>query len=846
MLRKLSLAVAISGLLSPVGVHALGLGDIHLGSALNQRLNAEITIHLARSEELEDVKVVLASLEAFSRAGIDRPFLLSGLRFKPVRNSDGVTVITVSSREPIREPFLNFLVEVNWPKGRLLREYTVLLDPPVTVKRKAAQIESPVVMQQPVAQKTAPTMASWRQYDAGEEREYGPVVANDTLWEIASRMRVEGESIEQVMMTLLYINPDAFIHNNINRLKRGAILRLPATDEVKSLSHQKARADFLAQTRQWRDQHVRSELPVESAPKSETDLAAEQDRLRLASAGKKTAEAGAVEGSAEERPDFNELEQELILVRESNEVFRQEGAELRTRVGELEAQLQDIQQLLTLRSDQLTQMQNAQQQQVAAQPETVESAPAEIEAVQPAKPDSQMPVPAIDEEVVDEAVEEVADQQPTVQEEPVVTAVEPAPAVEDVPSVAEPSVPVGDPTAKQSTLTGFIDAVRNNPTLMAIVGGVVALLVALLTFFVRRRKSTEAEFAESILVTSKGDAAVESGSAAGLSVESSDETSLLSDFSPSDIDALQDETGEVDPLSEADVYIAYGRYQQAEELIQQAINDDNSRVDLKFKLLEIYYSTQNAAAYSELAQRLADQGADEADPKTWAQIVSMGHELVPHEALFGATADAEDDLVVGGAAELEQAEGVADEPLDELADLDDFDLGDYEAELGLDDEDGSLLDISEELSEEAGLVVDDETLSLQLSDDADETLELGDLDVNLDSVDIASELGGEELDLESLGDELEMLSGDLEPELEIHHDEMSSSSTLDDEPAEEGGLLSESDELLDEDEIGTKLDLARAYADMGDKEGAENILREVISEGSDEQQQEAEELLGNL
>ncbi len=864
MFRKLSLAVAISGLLSPVGVYALGLGDIHLGSALNQRLNAEITVHLARTEELDDIKIELASSEAFARAGLDRPFLLSGLRFSPVQNSDGETIIAVTSREPIREPFLNFLVEVNWPKGRLVREYTVLLDPPVTLKRSAAPIENTVVTSQLQRVERAPS----RQPAAvsGEGREYGPVVAEETLWNIASRMRTDGESVEQVMMALLDNNPNAFIHNNINRLKRGSILRLPASEDVQALDREQARSEFLAQTSQWRDQNSISAAAISGVPlvasASVDAVAGQRDHLKLASASKAPTEAGTIEGEAEKTADISGLEQELLLVREANEVVRQEGAQLRSRVGELEAQLQDIQRLLTLRNNELAQMQLAQQpvensSNVTGEVTAGASMPVSEEIVQ--KQEKIVPVDQEKEKFIEPHAQEGDE---------VLPVAETTPQPEVKPAVVAPMKQPAAPTGLGSIL--------DNPALLAIAGGVVALLLAAVAFIIRRRKSTEAEFAESILVAPK-DAAGENASDADLAPASTDETSLLSDFSPSDIDALQEETGEVDPLSEADVYVAYGRYQQAEELIQQAIERDDERVELKFKLLEIYYSTQNKSAFIELAQRLANEGAEGKNPQAWAQVVSMGRELDPGEMLFGSV-------------DQQPAERAVENAPDEL---EDFDLGDLDVELGLDGDDNSLPNIgdtneAEALQSQSETAVDDIKTDLLDAPD-EETLELGDLSIadeslDLDDIDLSAELGGEisdldlddlslsldselaidkseteEINLDSLGDDLESLSDELDAgDFEINLDEMS--STLEDEVQvdnseasadleEDEIVLSEADDLseeLSDDEVETKLDLARAYADMGDKEGAENILQEVLSEGTAEQIEEAETLIKSL
>ena len=140
MVRKLALAVSLAlGTLS-VPVHALGLGELSSKSALNQNFNGDISLLSVSPEELDGVRVKLADAEAFKRAGVDRPFYLSLLKFEPTLSKKGNSVIRVSSDFPIREPFMNFLIEVNWPKGRLMREYTVLLDPPTTTKRRPPKV----------------------------------------------------------------------------------------------------------------------------------------------------------------------------------------------------------------------------------------------------------------------------------------------------------------------------------------------------------------------------------------------------------------------------------------------------------------------------------------------------------------------------------------------------------------------------------------------------------------------------------------------------------------------------------------------------------------------------------
>lgn len=196
---------------------------------MNQNFQGDITLLSAKADELDTIRVKLADSEAFTRAGVDRPFYLSLLKFEPVLGDKGRPVIRVTSEFPIREPFMNFLVEVNWPNGRLLREYTVLLDPPTTTKRRppavapaakvAASTPRKAAVKPTTVQATPPAAPSGTVSTDGSE--YGPVRANETAWSIAKKLRTGGVSMEQMMIALLNANPQAFVDGNINRLRRG-------------------------------------------------------------------------------------------------------------------------------------------------------------------------------------------------------------------------------------------------------------------------------------------------------------------------------------------------------------------------------------------------------------------------------------------------------------------------------------------------------------------------------------------------------------------------------------------------------------------------------------------------
>jgi pilus assembly protein FimV len=880
MIRKLSLAVAVATALSPLGGFALGLGEIHSQSALNQKFKAEIDLLSVGQEEIQDLRVNLASDEAFDRAGIERLFLLTGLHFQPMYSASGKPVIRVTSVDPIREPFLNFLLEVNWPKGRLVREFTVLLDPPLTLNRAPQQMSAPSVSTTPPAPRTA--ASSRRQTTPMRSsvgsiggREYGPVQPNENLWTIAKMMRNSNESIEQVMMALQRYNPDAFGDSNVNNLKVGKVLRLPEGADVTSLSHQAAREEFLAQTRVWR-----SSRGMVAAPSKVTKAPTPEDRLKLISSKPDTeGEAMSREGDADE---VSRLEQEILLIRESNESALQENEALRDRVQELEKQIEDIQRLVTLKSDELAQMQQAQQiageKMEEMQPPAAEEAPAQVEAEPPIAEEAPTPVevepiaePAVTaeekppvvpipegtviEETDIEAVIEEAEKTDT--EAPVAappeTAPEPKPEIAEAPDKPEPVKPPVAPMTEKKI--SYFDNIKGNMTLVGIIGAVAVFLIGLMWMVMRRRKEAEAEFAESILVSPDSEITATGKDEADSLHEPSDETSFMSDFSPSDIDALQDETGEVDPLSEADVYIAYGRYQQAEELIKQAIEKFPDREELKQKLLEIYFSAKKSGEFTVLAEELHNSGLESRNPDAWGKVIAMGKELNSTHALFAGAAAA---TLVGGEgledlgidlgdefgetskpvepspSEMETSDELDSMDLSGLDNLDEMDSENLAGDMSLDSE---FLDKMEsgEVTDKEDEALDIDLGELDLPSGGLEAMETTDQQAGVEAFDLGDSEALDNMNLESIERELEGLSEDLDSQisepLELPTEEFSEEISLD---------------LDSTDEVTTKLDLARAYIDMGDNEGAKSILEEVVGEGTDQQKQEAQELLNTM
>ncbi|HRP36147.1 MAG TPA: FimV/HubP family polar landmark protein, partial [Gammaproteobacteria bacterium] len=333
MSRKLILLGVLSLILAPGAALSLGLGDIRLNSYLNQPMNAEIALSIASPAELESLQIRLAPAAAFSRYGLDRPAFLDDLRFQVRRTGAASAVVQVTSTRPVAEPFVTFLVEAAWSGGQMLREYTVLLDPPTFMPAPEAAPASPAAVdtprQAPVARPApapAPSAAPTplrSEYGA----EFGPVQRNDTLWAIAQRVRPDtGLSTNQVMVALFRANPNAF-DGNINRLRAGAILRVPSRSEMAATSGGEATAEVRRQNEAWRGAAAPvAERRLELAPPADTPPSAPAaDPVRDAtSPSPALAEA------------VDELRGELAETRRLMEVKDAEIAALQARLAELE------------------------------------------------------------------------------------------------------------------------------------------------------------------------------------------------------------------------------------------------------------------------------------------------------------------------------------------------------------------------------------------------------------------------------------------------------------------------------------------------------------------------------
>lgn len=642
--RKLVLAIAAASALSSGMAHALGLGEVTLQSALNQPLVAEIELLEVRDLASNELLPSLASPEEFNKAGVDRQYFLGDLKFTPVLKPNGKSVIRVTSSKPIREPYLNFLVEVLWPNGRLLREYTLLLDPPLY----SAQSVIPAAPQLPVAAPApvvrAPVAAAPRPAPASSApaapaapsappalgSDQYKTTANDTLWEIARR--VPGGSVHQTMLAIQDLNPDAFVGGNINRLKSGQVLRLPDEQQIKSRAQAEAIAQVAEQNSAWREgrSQAASARQLDATKRSVAGEAPAKadtgDKLKLVAAESGKATAGSDKGSA----DTKALSDKLAVTQESLDSSRRENDELKDRMGDLQSQLDKLQRLIQLKDDQMAKLQAdlAAQGKAApvapvaepATPPVASGEPAKVEAVPPVAPVEPVAAPAAPAAV--EAPDFNYSEEPAVKPEgaapegaaPVVSEKPVEPPVEAAPvKPAAPVVAVAPAVDEPESEFNGLDDLLANPMLLGMVGGgaLLVLLVGLMMLS-RRNALKEAELQESLAAVEHGD-----GLGADMELPADSFDGLASDLADSEHagapveERVAAQTG--DALGEADIYIAYGRFTQAAELLQGAINDEPQRGDLRLKLMEVYAELGDREAFARQEGELREIGGSAAE-----------------------------------------------------------------------------------------------------------------------------------------------------------------------------------------------------------------------------------------
>ncbi|UMR30597.1 LysM peptidoglycan-binding domain-containing protein [Massilia sp. MB5] len=601
--------------------NAAGLGKLTVLSSLGQPLRAEIELTAVTPEEAGELAAKLASPEAFRQANIDfNPALLS-LKFD-VEQRNGRQFIRVSSSQPINEPFVDMLLELSWTNGRLVREYTFLLDPadlrsaqaPQAAPAAAAPTAAVAAPAAPTAAERAAAVRASRPAPAASpaasqakpaaEEEYR-VKQGDTLGRIARQLKPSDVSLDMMLVALYRANPEAFSGKNMNRLKSGTILRVPDADSARATAQGEAHgvvvahaADFNAYRAKLAGQ-VASSTPAkepEAAQSATGKISARveehakpaseaKDKLKLSKAGEQSARTGKT-GSAEDK-----------IAKD------QQVAEASERVKELEKNVSDLEKLMAVKSKAATEAQN--------------------KASAPAKPEASAAASAKEQAAAASAEASASAGAASAASE---AAAKPAKPPRSVVGAAKS--PVQEPSLVE-TLTE--NAQYIGVALAALLGG--AFMLA------RRRKQQKAETAvppeESSVLGDPGvTAPAMFAEAGGQSVDTSNSV-FNSNFAPS---ASQLDTNEVDPVAEADVYIAYGRDAQAEEILKEALRNHPERHPVRLKLLEIYANRRDTRAFEAQASELYSQTSGEGEE--WAQAAQLGRGIDPANPLYAGAAAA--------------------------------------------------------------------------------------------------------------------------------------------------------------------------------------------------------------
>ena len=639
----LATAAALALLGASLDAQALALGAITVRSALGEPLRAEIEVPQISSEEAATLKASVGSPEAFRAAGVDYPAALAGARVTLQRRANGQAYLRVAGERTVNEPFLGIVIEANWANGRVVRDYTMLVDPPGRAAPPAvtvtpAQIApAPATVQAPrVAAAPAPAPAT--EAGARPRRDIQPaevprraaapggdgapvtVQRGDTAGSIARAHAIDGVSLDQMLVAMLRANPQAFIKGNVNLMRAGAVLQMPSAEQASATSRQAARRAVVAQTRDFqayrlgvaqRSGATRVAAATGSAsggvqPEVQDSRAAapSQDRLKLSRSG---TQSGAESQLAQSRQAQEQSERVAELNKNLSEL-----AKLQAASGNAPAAAINV----PTGAPAATTPAPAPAPAAPPEPATPAATPASAAAEASSAPASATPPVAGTASAAAVATDAAS-------AATAAASAEAAPAPRPTPT-APPPPPVAEPS--------FLDALTDNPLLPIAGAGLLALLAGYGVYRSRQRKKDAAPL-DSSFIESRLQPDSFFGASGGQRVDTRDgrpsaggSSSMV--YSPSQLDAA----GDVDPVAEADVYLAYGRDMQAEEILKEALRTHPARIGVHRKLAEIYAKRRDARALEAIASEA--YGVVKGEGPDWEAITSLGSELEPDNPLY--------------------------------------------------------------------------------------------------------------------------------------------------------------------------------------------------------------------
>jgi len=947
-----------------MGAQALGLGRLVLSSGLDEPLNGEIELIAPTSHELKTIKTSLAAREDFDIAGVERNPLLFDITYSVIQHANGQHFIKLVTHKPVREPFVHFLIQVEWSGGRLIREYSALLDPPQWVAGRPADIDVPettanesapaqdipplVEVSPSVVEESLPPIGSADPADSVADvsavekpqsavieplaptetqvaktepaavveaiappaevapidplagavpaesasavveverpapavvselapfpapempvpfagapstvSQYGPIKTGETLYRVAGALNVDKSlSGQQVMLALLRANPSAFFGNNVNNLKAGKILTVPEHETIAALPKAQAAKEFSAQYDAWQEYKLkvagasRAITVAESGEPKAAVQPGKKDATRkpenAAKVGKKPATSGEAvpldllkivranleqelpeettrTPGVETKKDAAEqrvLTERVATLEEAIESKQLQNKEMRERVGKLQEQVKSTERLVDLENKDLA----------LAQKQAAEKQVAEAKAV------------------AEKAAQEKATEEKAAQEK-AAAAAKAAQVAQATKPVEVPKTPVEAAAAKkppavtppeEGLFDGVYASVINNPLTLALLAVLGVLAVGVGSIYAYRRRIASREFSESILSSNSlsGDASMEASISDTSGQVAASDTSFLSDFSQGGMGNVH--TDEVDPIAEAEVYLAYGRDEQAEEILKDAIVKDPVRQELKAKLLEIYFQRNDAAAFETLAEELY-AALEGKGGKIWDKAEEMGRKLSPSNPMFRGGKPAA--RTATGATTLLVSDTMSESARDNMLSTHEMDLAHSASasSTGLDFN----LDFDKKSASPLDMAFD---MNMAATDAAPASHTTSGLDMDFSLAAPSGESASNLIDFNS--------PGLPEPSASMDFSTSEHTTVVADDIGFASSGASDAEISLDRsapentlpgwDETTTKLDLAKAYIDMGDSEGARSILDEVMAEGNDSQKRQAKDLVAQI
>jgi pilus assembly protein FimV len=846
--QKTAIAAAATALLTltTTGAMALSLGRITVQSALGEPLRAEIEVPDINAEEAASLRTAVALPEAFTAAGLEYNSALSSLQATLQRRTDGRAYIRLTSDRPINDPFVDMILEASWSSGRIVRDYTMLFDPPSMRKPAAVAPTLPQVVAPAVTRPAAPAPAAQPSAEAGRPTNQAssaqapaakpaPATASqgdkkvvvqpgDTATKIAANVRESGVSLDQMLVAMLRGNPDAFINNNIDRLRSGSVINVPTSEQAKSVAAPEATRILRAESKDF-DSFKRA-------------LAVNAPTTAVAAADRKT--SGTIESKVVDSkpkaatPDKLTLSKGAVQAKNDEAKLAKERADkdAAARAAEIAKNISDLKK--------------------AGAAVTAASAPAATPVTKPAS----APVPAVTVTPAVSAPAAVTTTSPV----PATPASAPAPvASAPVKPPVAPVIPVEEP--------GLVDQLLENPIIP--LGGIGLLALGGFGFYQMRKRKQNAAQVDSSFLESRLQPDSFFGASGGQRVDTNSDGPVSGSsmvYSASQLDAADD----VDPVAEADVYLAYGRDLQAEEILKEAIRTNPGRLAIYTKLLEIFAKRRDANSFEATAIQAYKLTGSESPE--WARICEMGMGIDPVNTLYqpgGAPSSNTAAAFTATAANPSSSFGASTMPHSaqpELPQGNGVDL-DLDLDFSLDDEPASAIsDVTggtmSAPAMSAPVPVNEQTVQLTASTSSG--LDALDFDMSGPTpIEAAPELPEVSLPMDGLT--LDVPTGPSTPDFSATNTMSVEPTTLSDplkdsgmlefdmgslsldlEPSTASDLLTAAPDTTGEDPLETKLALAEEFVSIGDEDGARALIEEVVAEATGDMRAKAQRALANL